>query len=252
MIFLFCITLVGVAQAQEYKKSVKSGSILKIDRIVEDLHIQGYDGNELIITTHEYRKPPERADGLKSLFNTKEDNTGIGLVIIENGNEIVIEPANKQAADASYTLKVPNTMILDINYNSPMAGDVDISGFSGEISVSTLNGDIKLDQVSGPVVLYSINGDLEMIVTKLNQKTPTSIECINGDIDITMPAGTPADLELKTINGEVFTNFDIKFTGDTKEGLMHIGGNTYKGTINGGGVEMTLSSINSNIYLRKK
>ncbi len=237
--------------AQEFKKAVKSGATLKLERMVEDINIQGHNGNDLIVKTNDYSKPPERADGLKSLYNTLEDNTGIGLVFIENGNNIMLEPANKQAADAVYTIMVPNSIALHVNYQHHMAKDVSIKDFSGEIAVSTLNGDINLENISGPVSIYAINGDAEIVFTKLSQDAPTTIECINGDVDVTLPGNTAADITLGTIHGEAFTNFDIKFE-DDKKGIRQVGGSSYEGTINGGGVDLKLSSINSNVYLRKK
>ena len=75
----------------------------------------------------------------------------------------------------------------------------------------------------------------------------------NGIIDISLPSNTPGNISLKTINGEIFTNFAIDFEKKTKNGLSYIGGGQkIRGTINGGGVDVKLSTINDNIYLRKK
>jgi hypothetical protein len=65
-----------------------------------------------------------------------------------------------------------------------------------------------------------------------------------------LPANAKTNLKMGTHNGEVYTDFDvdIKNKGDLKK----VGGNTIEGTTNGGGVQLTISTINSDIYLRKK
>ena len=90
-----------------------------------------------------------------------------------------------------------------------------------------------------------------MIFTKLSQANPSSVHAVNGDIDISLPGNTPMNLNLAAINGEIFTNLDLKMQGD-KEKMKRIGGSLKtKATNAGGGVEVSLSAINGEIYLRK-
>nr|NQU89308.1 hypothetical protein [Bacteroidota bacterium] len=63
--------------------------------------------------------------------------------------------------------------------------------------------------------------------------------------------------ELYSLHGDIYTDLDIDVKRDDKKGksnnLSFIGGmNDIDGTINGGGVKMTISSINGNLFLRKK
>ena len=85
----------------------------------------------------------------------------------------------------------------------------------------------------------------------MSQQAPISISSVNGELDITIPSNTKADLVLSTFSGDIFTDMDIEFDKKSKEGLSIIGGNKIKGTLNGGGVDILLNTINDNIYLRK-
>ncbi|MNL76934.1 hypothetical protein D3C87_2029860 [compost metagenome] len=50
----------------------------------------------------------------------------------------------------------------------------------------------------------------------------------------------------------MYTDFDLG-TKSTKDGMSKVGGMAnVDGAINGGGVEMTLNTISSNIYIRKQ
>ena len=59
-------------------------------------------------------------------------------------------------------------------------------------------------------------------------------------------------MKLRSINGEMYTDFDLG-SKSNKDGLSKVGGGTnIEGTTNGGGVEVQLNTISSNIYIRKK
>lgn len=242
--------------AQEYKHAMKSATQLSIANLTGGIIIESTSGSELIIEVSKFESKPEKAEGLKSLYASgATDNTTIGLQVKENGNTIEISGASKQSEEAYYTFKIPKGINLKIDYNLPMTEDaIKIKDFSAELDIKTMNEDINLANVTGPMVLYSTNGDIGVDFATVNQNSPISITAINGEIEIKLPTNTPANLKLGTINGEIFTNFDIAFDKPKgKEGLSYIGGGSnMDGKINNGGVEITLKTINDNIYLRKK
>jgi len=246
---------ISACYAQEFKYDVKQSSQVFIKNFSGGINVEETSGTQLIIEAGRFEKRPERADGLKSLYATgAEDNTNIGLEVKTNGNVIEIAAASKQAEDAHYTFKVPKGVNVKIDYRSPYANDdINVKNFSSELEVTMLNPDINLENVTGPVILNLTNGDINIDFGTVNQKSPISIHATNGIIDITLPAATPANISMNTINGEIFTNFDIDFEKKEKDGLSYIGGGQkIKGKINGGGVDIKLETINDNIYLRKK
>jgi len=253
LVLVLIMGLTATAQEEkEYSMSVGSDATLHISRMTCDLKIEGHSGNELLIVAHRFMPPPEEAEGLRSLYNNRTDNTGIGLYVEEVNGKIVVEPASKQAAKGDFTIKVPMGINLVIDYENPYAKDVYVENVSGEINIATLGGDIELVKITGPTVISTINGEVKADFAKFSQAGPSSIESIHGEIDISMPASAAASLKMGTIHGDVYTNFDIEFD-KQEEGMKRIGGNRdFKGNINGGGAELSLSTINSIIYLRKK
>lgn len=81
-----------------------------------------------------------------------------------------------------------------------------------------------------------------------------SVKSINGEVDLTLPSAAKADFDLSSLQGDIFTDLDIAVDKKGKEdGERFLGGmNNIKGKLNGGGVKVTVSSINGNLYLRKK
>jgi hypothetical protein len=256
MIGIFVASMQGTFAQKTFSKAFSSSAkqkiILKVGKC--DFEIAGSTGNELKVTADkELPPPPERAKGLKPMYNNATDNTGIGLDIQEAGGVMTIRKATSQKM--AYKLTVPAGADITIKEDGWDGKIIKIKDISGEIEVELTNSSIELENVTGPVVGNTLNGNFDIKFTKMNTQKPTDISTINGHIDISMPVDTKANLDITTMNGESFTDFDIKEEQEDNgrsNGLKELSGGDVTGTINGGGVAISLNSINGNIYLRKK
>lgn len=95
------------------------------------------------------------------------------------------------------------------------------------VFVHTINADIDADGISG-----SFHG-----------------KSISGFVDLSWPGRHGADISLKTITGEVYSDMDLNLINHkNRPGPV---GYRLKGSIAGGGPELRLESISNNVYLRK-
>lgn len=111
-----------------------------------------------------------------------------------------------------------------------------------------------MENISGPVVANATNGNVEVVFNTLAPDKPNSFLSVNGYIDISLPKDVRADLQLHTVNGEAYTDWDIDVNKDASVALPVIADmNMYniEGTINGGGTPISIQSVNGDIYLRK-
>ncbi|MBT8319483.1 MAG: DUF4097 domain-containing protein, partial [Gramella sp.] len=162
------------------------------------------------------------------------------------GNNLIVKNLRKSEGAVLY---LPATQKLSVK--TTWHGDIEISGFTSEIEASAeINGSLSIKDVSGPITADALNGQIEVVFNKVNQDSPISIYTTNGELDISIPANTPADLTLSTINGEIYTNFEISLP--DKDGMKAIATKKVRGAINNGGVPIQLKSTNGTIYLRKK
>ena len=99
------------------------------------------------------------------------------------------------------------------------------------------------------VVLSTINGTVNVTFSEISKDKPTSIASINGEIDVTLPAKSAVNLEMRNFQGGMYSDFD--FPTDDKQ-MKKVGGGTVNARLNGGGVGLKMTNINGNIYLRKK
>lgn len=247
---LWCITH---AQAQEYKTKLTNAKDRKvtIEMAAASLKIEGHNSDEVIIqATSGFEAPPERAKGLKPIYYNAVDNSGIGLAVTTENNGLKIEKATRK--DVKYILKLPRKVGVLFQQTNWQGSNITISNMDGDLEIKTNNADIDLNNVTGPVVANTTNGEIKIVYSSLSQEKPTAISTISGPIDITLPASTKANMQLQSISGEMYTDFDLGMK-NSKDGMSRVGGgHKIEGTTNGGGVEMQLKTINSNIYIRKQ
>jgi len=241
--------LIGVATAQEYKLNKSSGT-LEI-REVNHVTIEGHSGNEIIFTSRdEDRDDDDRAKGLRAISSMGlEDNTGIGLSVVDKGNVIEVRQLKKMEGPEIKIL-VPKNVVVSYSHTSPHGDEIEIKNFEGKVDVSTVHNGVVLTNVTGPLNIKTVHGDIEASLGAA-LKSPVNIESVHGHVDVALPVTTKANLKLSTSFGEILVDPDFKIEIE-KTGEMIKYSDKVSGKINGGGIEIDLSATHNNVYLRKK
>jgi predicted membrane protein len=240
--------------AQDHTISIgNAASTTIIIKEVNRVRVEAYSGNEIQIEAsggkEKSKKQLERANGLKALSAMGEDNTGLGLNVTKSGDEVTIFQASRRG-QGKYTIKVPANVKLQIKHTGNWeGGKIEIQGMTGEIEISGNHNGVYMEDITGPALVSTVYGDIKVVFASVNQSSPISLESTYGDVDVTLPEDTKADLTIKTPYGEAFSDLDMEFP--KKEGMKRMS-TTIEGQINGGGVEMYLKASYQNIYLRKK
>jgi hypothetical protein len=250
LITLFVFFTAGLLSAQEYKITVQNNKDGRL--ILKDfnglLPVEGYSGSDIIFTsTSEDLAPPEKAKGLKPIYPSGTDNTGIGLDVQKIDNLITVTCLIPFTRDGEYTIKVPDNLALEFTSGCERSNDISVKNMKNEIDVKSCH-DIELKDVTGPLVLSTISGDIDITFSSINSVKSSSVNSISGDIDITIPLKTATNLELRTVSGGFYSDFD--FT-ETQKDLRKVGGNELSFPLNGGGFKFSIGTVSGNIYLRK-
>ena len=212
----------------EYKTEMKNSPNSQIEIHVGSQNVQiiGHDKDEIIIITdfsgdfidtpmEKKKKTPDRAAGLKPLTIDASDNTGIGLVVEKEENFFSVLKISQNARNKTYKFFIPNKANLMVNdLHAQIETTYSIDNHKGEIEIMALNSQIKMNNVSGPVVANATNGNVEVVFNKITPDKPISFLSVNGYVDVTLPKNVAADLQLNTVNGEVYTDIDISVEKD--------------------------------------
>ena len=269
VISVMMLLLSQVINAQnEYKTDMKNSpdTLIEIQVGSQNVRIIGHAKDQIIITTDftgsfvdepsgQKKSVPDRAAGLKPITVSPSDNTGIGLVIDKDDHTFSVLKISKNATSKTYNFFIPDKAQLFINdIHAQVNTTYNIEAMKGEIEINALNSDVTLKNISGPVVANATNGNVIANFTNMKMDQPNSFLSVNGFVDVTLPNNTAADLQLNTVNGEAYTDWDIKVEKDASAALPVIADmNMFNiaGTINGGGTPVAIQSVNGDIYLRK-
>jgi hypothetical protein len=236
--------------AQEYKLAKSTGR-LEI-REVNNVTIEGYNGNEIVFSSLDgSRDKDPRAAGLRAVSSMGlEDNTGLGLSVVEKGTTYEVSQLKKMDGPR-VKIMVPKGVAVSYKHTSPHGSDIKVKNTESEIEISTVHNGVKLDNVTGPLNIKTVHGEIEADLSA-TVKGPVSLTSTHGLVDVTLPANIKATLDISTTWGEIFVdpglNLEIPKTGD----WVKYGSNKIEGKINGGGLEFTLGSAHGNVYVRKK
>jgi predicted membrane protein len=247
-VMALCV-LSNLVWAQEYKVAKSTG---RLDiREVGEVEIEGYSGSEIIFTSKDHSKhDDERAKGLRAVSSLGlEDNTGIGLSVLVKGDVIEVRQLKKMDGP-EILIKVPKGVIVAYSHTSPYGSDLTLKNLENEIEVSTVHNDVRLDNVTGPMTINTVHGDIDVSLSP-SMKNPISVVSVHGHVDVAMPVASKVNLRMNTGWGEIYIDPDFKIDFDNQGSMVKYSDNL-TGKLNGGGVDMKLSSTHSNVYLRKK
>jgi hypothetical protein len=212
-----------------------------------DTQVVGTTESFIVIGSDDFDDEDSRPapEGMRSLLSNGSNETGIGFGIKREGKNVILTP-DRPHQSADYELRIPMQMSLKLA--GVLRGDVEVRKIAGEIEVVVTEGDVSIEDVAGPVVVQAVNGDVNIRFEKYPKGSPSSVNSVNGSVSVTLPADAAAELELMTINGDIYTDMPIEVT--DRQISSWGGPRTVKGTLNGGGARLKINSINDDIILR--
>lgn len=214
--------------------------------------VRTHAGKEVIVESSAggSRRQERNSEGLRRI-----DIPIGGYNVEEEDNVITIHGNASMGGNLLVTVPADTSVQLRSTH-----GPVVVEGVRGEIEVNSTNGKIELTNVSGTVVASTTNGAIRASLDRVDQTKPLSFSSNNGSIEVTVPADLKANLKMRAANGSIWTDFDMTVTGSRPQ--TSSGGDnarfevkfdrTMYGTINGGGVEASFSTLNGRIVIKKK
>lgn len=239
---------------------------IRVHLMMGGITVKGADIKDVLVEAHSRgeregregreRRSSARADGMRRL----ELPGNAGLDVTEEDNVVNIKTSSmNRPADVVVTVPRRSSLVLKAMND----GDIYVENVDGEIDANNLNGKVTLRNVGGSVVAHSLNGAVTATLDRIDAGKPMSFSTMNGDIDVTLPESLKANVRMKTDNGEIYSDFEVKLiagasvegdkSGRQADGSYHLRfDHALRGTINGGGPEFQFTSFNGQIYIRKK
>jgi hypothetical protein len=230
---------------------------LKVHLVSGSIKVVSYEGKDIIINV--IPRDNDDEEGMANIKNgMKRISThgGYEVTAKEADNNVTVNTGNPNKA-IDLDLKIPQDVKLQVGTVND--GEIVVENVKGELEVNNVNDKITLTNISGSVVANTVNGDIDVSFKTVDPKAPMAFSTLNGDVNVTLPADTKANLKLKSDNGDIFSDFDIdidktpaKVDKTSEPGMYKIKKDDWVvGKINGGGPEMMMKNMQGDIYVKK-
>jgi Putative adhesin len=266
--FVLFLFVSAVAAAQDDKVTVPLSSpsqpvTLKTHLISGSIIVTGGANGQVVVeSTAARERGPRREDRNVPPGMHRIDGGANGFSVEEDHNVVTVSQ-DFTSIGGNMTLNIQVPVNTSVQLRTISGGHIDVTGITGDLDVQNVNGSITLKNVSGAVSAYTMNGGLTVSLDRVTPDKPMSFTCMNGQVDVTLPADTKAKLRLKATNGAVYSDFDVKTEPDTSKPVVEDSqkrGGRYRirmdraivGTINGGGPEFSFQTMNGTILIHKK
>lgn len=248
-------------QAQNEKITVELSQpgkpyTVELSLVHGSIHVVKNAGRELIIEAGSGSNRTAPASASKDGMRKISSGGGYDISVKEVSNKVTIS-AGLPINSLNITLHVPDNGSFKLR--TVNNGDLRIDNVSGEFELSNVNGGIILNKVSGSAIANTTNGAITAAFSQVSPDTPMAFSTLNGKIDLSFPASFKANIRAKTDQGDVYSDFEIGFLKDepkvvrtSEKGFSKIEATRWvTGTLNGGGPEVMMKTVNGSIYIRK-
>jgi hypothetical protein len=229
---------------------------LQIHLVQAGISVSAHDGRDVIITAKGRNagnvfRPDPQAAGLRRISSG-------GFSVTENNN--VVSVRNDRFGDSvMLDIQVPAKTNLKVDVMN--SENLRLEGIDGDIEATVLNGGLTATNVAGSVVAHSTNGNVKVTMQRVTPQKPMAFTSVNGNVDVTLPTDTKANLKLRTTRGDIYTDFDVQMatsvTNTNGQDPPRRFGPRFRidletlGSINGGGPDFEVRTVNGNVYIRK-
>jgi hypothetical protein len=172
--------------------------------------------------------PPLNHSGPTGDCEIEEDDNEISLDTDWRMNKVVV--VARVPRNASVELQTVND------------GEIIVSNLTGNHELYNTNGPITATNISGSVIAESVNDTIDIGFTRIDPDNASSMESLNGDLILGLPAGIGVTTHLDTSRGEIYSDFEVEVR-ETESVIV--------ADINGGGPTVRMKSLHGDINIRK-
>ena len=161
------------------------------------------------------------------------------------GNEIGISVKRRiPPGTANFNVFVPPETSISL---TNVIGKIDVSGVTGDVAVDSIDGDIRLLSVHAASVDVKVTTGNIIFDGELRDGGSYTLQSVNGDIDVTLPAACAFDLNARSLSGTInLSDFIKSLTGGSK---LRRG---VSGTHLKSGTRLSLTTFNGRVLLHKR
>lgn len=122
-------------------------------------------------------------------------------------------------------------------------GDIEIEGLTGKVKATTVNGSIVV-ATRDVAEATTVNGTIEARLGASKLTEDLSFKTVNGSVVLELADGLGAEVHAEALNGSFDSDFPLTVSGKIRK-------NKLRGTINGGGALLSMTTVNGSVAIRR-
>lgn len=212
---------------------VSSHPRISVRNISGNVVIEAWDRDEVSVVAEKRARKPEVAAKAEILVEAAADR-----VEIETRFEKSWLWGDKVEVD--YLIRVPAGSRLDLI--KVVNSGVRVRGVTGPATVEAVNGNLDLAGLAAGGRFKTVNGSIDVAFAAIAARDDISIETVNGNGTLSVPADAAFSFDAKTVNGSITCDLPLEKSRATRTEIV--------GTVRSGGASVSLRSINGNLRVR--
>jgi DUF4097 and DUF4098 domain-containing protein YvlB len=236
-----------------------------IDNVFGSITVSGSKADEVRLEASKSLRADSQADLLKA-----EREVKLNMAEKDNRLDIYVDgpfrcrggsvdcSERDYVATYDFALQVPEQTSLILKTVND--GDILVKNVKGDFTIRNVNGHIELQDIAGPVNCRTVNGRIRAAFSA-DPAAACTFVTVNGDLEVRCSSKLAADLQVKTLNGEIYTDYpDTTYlpSHPQAEHSQHNGryvyrSNSFQGVrIGAGGPEIRMETLNGDIVIANK
>jgi hypothetical protein len=226
---------------------------LEIDIMSARIEVIGEDREDALfeVTIAEGQRKIVTPSGTQTLTNS-----GYALEVDEHDNRISFD-TDWRRNKVSVIARIPQR--ADLELSTIEDGEIIVTNISGNLELSNVNGPITASGISGSIIAESVNESIDLSFVTIDDANASSLETVNGELTVRLPANLGAQIHLDTSQGEIFSDFEVEVLTSEPTVIRNDDGSGSEvriesviiANVNGGGPIIRMNSLNGDINIRK-
>ena len=241
-------TLASAASAQDLGREFHWSGKLAPDQVVEIKNVNGTieaeaaSGDEIQVSAE---KIGPRAEEVK--IEVVPSSQGVTICAIYPAGSGTCEPGTHwhsgnvhgDRAQVRFHARIPqNLRFTEISVN----GNVSAEDMGRFVYAESVNGSVRVSTTAW-AHMQTVNGSIKGRMGNAGWDGSLKIASVNGSVDLEMPDDFSANVDFKSVNGGINSDFPISISG--------LIGRSAHGQIGGGGRDLEIRTVNGSVTLRK-
>ena len=233
-----------------WSKPLPAGQWVRLHNISGDVRVTAVDGDRVEVVGR--RRGSSSYDDDDVRVDVHEGRDGATFCVVYGPDSWCDDRGShsesrgdgrRRRGSIDFEVRLPRRLKLSAN---SVSGDVQVSGVGDEVNAASVSGNVRVEGIRAPAVrATSVSGDVDVRIDALTGQGDLRFTSVSGDVLLTLPRSLDADFTMKTVSGELDSDFPLTLQGGMSRRSL-------SGRIGRGGRELYLTTVSGDVTLRAR